>query len=195
MMGRTGFDVLAEFRDMPVNGLKWGALLDIAPALRRTVGTGLLLEWIAHKPKGKSPAAEGAAEAAVVNARFKKDLEEEACLNFFTKAVVQAGNRKFEVEKALIDMGSVINLASQSILESMGAPLFLVFDLTIRTATSALKSIHYFTELDVIVAGICTKIRVYTIPREFNLSYGLLLSRRWMRQVKMHGNYEDDKYY
>ena len=115
----------------------------------------------------------------MVNAKFKKDLEEEPCLNFFTKAVIRAGNRKFEVEKALIDAGSVINLASQSILESMGATLYPVFDLTIRTATSALTTIRYFTELDVIVAGIQAKIRIYAIPREFNLSYGLLLSRRW----------------
>ena len=51
------------------------------------------------------------AEAAVVNARFKKDLDEEPCLNFFTKAVVRASNREFEVEKTLIDAGSVINPA------------------------------------------------------------------------------------
>lgn len=195
MMGEVGYDVLAEFRDMPVQNLKWGALLDIAPALRRTVGTGLLLEQVAWKSKGKGPAAGGPAEAAVVNAKFKKDLEEEPCLNFFTKAVIRAGNRKFEVEKALIDAGSVINLASQSILESMGATLYPVFDLTIRTATSALTTIRYFAELDVIVAGIQAKIRIYAIPREFNLSYGLLLSRRWMRQVQIRGNYGFDKYY
>ena len=194
-MGEAGYDVLAEFRDMPVQNLKWGALLDIAPALRRTVGTGLLLERVASKSKGKGPAAEATAEAAVVNAKFKKDLEEEPCLNFFTKALIRAGNRKFEVDKALIDAGSVINLASQSILESMGATLYPVFDLTIRTATSALTTIRYFSELDVTVAGVQTRIRIYAIPREFNLSYGLLLSRRWMRQVQIRGNYELDKYY
>ena len=195
MMGEVGYDVLAKFRDMPVQNLKWGALLDIAPALRRTVGTGLLLERVARKSKGKGPAVGAPVDAAVVNAKFKKDLEEEPCLNFFTKAIIRAGSRKFEVEKALIDAGSVINLASQSILESMGATLYPVCDLTIRTATSALTTIRYFSELDVIVAGVQTKIRIYAIPREFNLSYGLLLSRRWMRQVQIRGNYELDKYY
>ena len=194
MMGHPGFDVLAEFRDMPVNNLKWGALLDIAPALRRIVGTGLLLERLAKKAKGKQPAAVPA-DAAVVNAKFKKDLEEEPCLNFFTRAVIRAGNREFEVERALIDAGSVVNLASQNVLEAMGAPLYPAFDLTIRTATSALTTIKYYTEVDVSVAGVTAKIRVYAIPREFNLSYGLLLSRRWMRQVKIRGNYELDKYY
>jgi hypothetical protein len=195
MMGQTGFDVLAEFKDMPVNNLKWGAFLDIAPALRCTIGTGLLLERSAHKSKGKGPAAEGVVDAAVVNARFK-DLEEEPCLNF-TKAIIRTstGNQRFEVEKALIDAGSVVNLALQSILETMGAPLYPVFDLTIRTATSALTMIRYDTELDVIVAGVQAGICVYAIPREFNLSYGLLLSQRWMQQVRMRENYDLDKYY
>ena len=86
-------------------------------------------------------------------------------------------------------------MASQSSLEDMGAPLFPVFNLTIRTATSALTTIKYYTELDVSVAGVTTRIRVYAIPREFNLSYGLLQSHRWMKQVKMRGNYELDKYF
>jgi hypothetical protein len=38
-------------------------------------------------------------------------------------------------------------------------------------------------------------IKVYAVPREFNLSYGLLLPRRWIREVKSRGNYELDKYY
>ena len=77
----------------------------------------------------------------------------------------------------------------------MGAPLYPAFGLTIRTATSALTTIKYYTEVDVSVAGVTAKIHVYAIPREFNLSYGLLVSRRWMRQVKIRGNYEMDKYY
>ena len=141
-MGHASFDVLAEFREMPVMNLKWGTLLDIAPALRRIVETGLLLERVAKKSKGKQP-ARATAEAAVVNAKFKKDVEEKPCLNFFTKAIIRASNREFEVEKALIDAGSVVNLASQAILEAMGVPLYPVFDLTIRTATSALTTIKY----------------------------------------------------
>ena len=194
MMGHARSNVLAEFRDMPMNNLKWGALLDIAPALRRIVGTGLLLERLTKKQKGKQPAGV-TAEAAVVNAKFKKHLEKEPCLNFFTRAVIRARNREFKVERALIDARSVINLASQNVLEAMGAPLFPAFDLTIRTATSALTTIKYFTEVEVSVAGVTAKIQIYTIPRKFNLSCGLLLSRQWMRRVKIRGNYELDKCY
>ena len=35
MVGRPGFDIVAEFRDLPVTNLRWGTLMDMAPALRR----------------------------------------------------------------------------------------------------------------------------------------------------------------
>ena len=44
MVGQEAFDVHVEFRDMPVANLKWGALLDMAPSLRRVIGMGLLLK-------------------------------------------------------------------------------------------------------------------------------------------------------
>ena len=52
----------------------------------------------------------------------------------------------------------------------------------------------YYADVDIIVAGVKTRIRIYAMPREFDLSYGLLLSRRWLRKVKAHGNYERDTY-
>ena len=67
-------------------------------------------------------------------------------------------------------------------------------DLTIRTATSALTKIRYYSDVDTILAGVKTKIRIYAMPREFVLSYGLLLSRRWLCKVRAHGNYERDTY-
>ena len=131
----------------------------------------------------------------MVNAKFKKNLEEGPCFNFFTKAIIWASNRDFEVKKALIDAGSVVDLGSQAILEAMSVPLYPVFDLTIRTATSALTRTKYYTELDVTVSRVSAKIRVYAILGKFNLSCGLPSSHRWMRLVKMRGNYELDKYY
>ena len=77
----------------------------------------------------------------------------------------------------------------------MGAPLMPAFDLTIRTATSTLTTIKYYSDLDVTVAGVTTWVRVYASPRDIALSYGLLLSRRWLKRVKARGNYELDTYY
>ena len=53
MVKRSGFDIVAEFRDLPVANMKWGTLMDIAPALRRQVGTGLLLERQVRRAKDK----------------------------------------------------------------------------------------------------------------------------------------------
>ena len=192
MLGQTGFNVLAEFREMPVTGLKWGALLDMAPSLRRVIGTGLLLEQLLRKPRTQK---QNPADALVVSAQFQRSPDEEPCINFYTVASVQCGGQGFRVERTLIDAGSVVNLASHAVLERMGAPLMPAYDLTIRTATSTLTIIKYYSDLDVTIAGVTARIRVYAIPREIALSYGLLLSRRWLKKVKARGNYERDTYY
>ena len=188
MIGRPGFDVVAEFRDLPVTNLRWGTLMDMAPALRRQIGTGLLLERRERKAKPKP------AETMEVNAMVAKPEWKVPCVNFFTKAILKVSNRQFEIDKVMIDPGSVVNLASIEVLERIGAPLSPVHDLTIRTATSALTRIRYCSDVDTIVAGVKVRIRIYAMPREFALSYGLLLSRRWLRKVRARGNYEKDTY-
>ena len=192
MLGQKGFDVLAEFREMPVTGLKWGALLDMAPSLRRVVGTGLLLEQLPRKPRTQK---DKPVEALVVSTQLHTSPDEEPCINFYTVASVKCGGQSFRVERTLIDAGSVVNLASHAVLERMGAPLLPTYDLTIRTATSTLTIIKYYSDLDVTIGGVTARIRVYAIPREIALSYGLLLSRRWLKKVKARGNYERDTYY
>jgi hypothetical protein len=69
-----------------------------------------------------------------------------------------------------------------------------VHDLSIRTATSVLTPIRYYSDVYVTVAGVTTKIRIHALPRELNLSYGLLLGRRWLKAVHAKGDYEKDTY-
>ena len=191
MIGRPGFDIVAEFRDLPVTNMKWGTLMDMAPALRRQIGAGLLLERRERKAKGKVPAQ---ADTMDVNAMSTTPDWKVSCVNFFTSANLQVNGKRFEIGKVMIDAGSVIKLASIEVLEKIGTPLFPVEDLTIRTATSALTRIRYYSDVDTIVAGVKTKIKIYAMPREFLLSYGLLLSRRWLRKVRACSNYERDTY-
>ena len=188
MIGRPGFDIVAEFRDLPVTNLRWGTLMDMAPALRRQIGAGLLLERRERKAKPRS------AETVEVNAMVAKPEWKVPCVNFFTTAILRVGGKQFEIDKVMIDPGSVVNLASIEVLERIGASLSPVHDLTIRTATSALTRIRYCSDVDTIVAGVKVRIRIYAMPREFALSYGLLLSRRWLRKVRARGNYEKDTY-
>ena len=147
----------------------------MAPSLRRVVGTGLLLEQLPRKPRAQK---EKPIDALVVSAQPKRSPDEEPCVNFYTVASVRCGGQWFRVERTLIDAGSVVNLASHSVLERMGMPLLPAYDLKIRTATSTLTIIKYYSDLDVTRAGVTARIRVYAIPREITLSYGLLLSRR-----------------
>ena len=196
MVERPSFDVVAEFRDLPVANLKWGMLMDMAPALRRQVGTGLLLERQAKRGKGKGKEAAPLAEPMDVVGvnRASKTKWREPCTNFYTTATLTVNRKQFRIEKVMIDAGSVVNLASIEVLETLGVALFPVHNLTIRTATSALTEIQYFSDLEIEVSGVRTAIRVYAIPREFSLAYGMLLSRRWLQKVRAQGNYETDTY-
>ena len=114
MIGRPGFDIVAEFRDLSVTNLKWGTLLDMAPALRRQIGVGLLLERREHKAKGKAPAQ---ADALDVNAMSTTPNWKVHCVNFVTFATLQVNGKRFEIGKVMIDPGSVVNLASIEVLE------------------------------------------------------------------------------
>ena len=41
-----------------MTNMKWGTLMDMAPALRRQIGAGLLLERRERRVKGKGPVAQ-----------------------------------------------------------------------------------------------------------------------------------------
>ena len=170
--------------------------MDIAPALRRQVGTGLLLERQVRHTKGKGKA--GASDAELVDIlgeqRASKAKWKEPCTDFRTTATLTVNRKQFKIEKDMIDAGSVVNLASIDILEKIGVAPFPVYNLTIRMATSALTEIQYYSHVEIGVSGVHTLICVYAIPREFSLAYRMLLSRRWLQKVRAQGNYERDTY-
>ena len=142
MIERSGFDVVAEFRDLPVANMKWGMLMDIAPAIRRQVGTGLLLERQAKRAKGKRVAQAEPMEIAGVN-KATRDKGKDPCTNLYTTATLTVNRKQLKMAKVMIDAGSVVNLASIGVLETLGMGLFLVHNLRILTATSALTKIQY----------------------------------------------------
>jgi hypothetical protein len=99
----------------------------------------LLLERQAWKTKEKQPAAiAGPKDTLAVNTGGPKTVWCTPCTNFFTSATVAFGRKRFRIEKVMIDAGSVVNVASIRVLESMVVALFLAHDLIIRTATSGL---------------------------------------------------------
>ena len=103
-------------------------------------------------------------DALAVNARFAQTGGEEPCVNCYTVAMLKSGVCESDIERTLIDAGSVVNLASHAVLKQMGAPLMPAYNLTIRMATSTLMTIKYYSDLDVTVAGVTKWVRVYSIP-------------------------------
>ncbi|PUU74849.1 hypothetical protein B9Z19DRAFT_1067885 [Tuber borchii] len=86
--------------------------------------------------------------------------------------------RVFELKYILMDAGSVVNMSPISILQAIGASLFRTWEITIRTATSILVEIEFYTDLEIEVASVTTCLRVYAIPAICELNYGLLQSCR-----------------
>ena len=162
--------------------------MDMAPALRRQIGAGLLLERRERKPRQKPT------QTMEVNATAAKPEWKVPCINFFTTAILKVAGKQFEIDKVVVDPGSVVDLASIEVLQRVGAPLSPVHESTIQTATSALTRIRYYSDVDTIVAGVKVCIRILVMPCEFALTYGLLLSRWWLRKVRARGNYEKDTY-
>ena len=67
--------------------------------------------------------------------------------------------------------------------------------MVIQTATNALAKIAYYADVLITIADIQCELRVYALPREYKLTYTLLLSRRWLQAVKAKGDYSPGQYY
>jgi hypothetical protein len=119
---------------------------------------------------------------------------EESIVNFYTSARAIVHPKIYNLNHVLVDAGSVVNLAPMSVLEAIRAPLQKSNDLVIRTATSNLVPIDWFTELDIEVGGVTVPLRIYAIPPHCEPTYALLLSRRWLRACSAIGDYASGTY-
>ena len=155
-----------------------------------------MLERQVRRAKGKGKAGAGDAELVDLHEvnRASKLKWKEPCTNFFMTETLTVNRKQFKIKKVIIDAGSVVNLSSIEVLEKIGVALFPVYNLTIRTATSPVTEIEYYSDVEIEVSGVHTLIHVYAIPREFSLAYGILISRHWLQNVRGQGNYERDTY-
>ncbi|KAG0132150.1 hypothetical protein HOY82DRAFT_606765 [Tuber indicum] len=199
MAGRPGFDFVASFRDAEVSGLTWGQFFDLSPEGKRQFVRLMVQERprgsTTSKAKGKGKATARLVASALSEAALAgKAPPMRKVANFYTNARVRLNNRVMELSRVLIDAGSVVNLAPISILRSLGVPLHPTQDLVIRTAASNLVPLEYYTDLDVEVASVVMPIRIYAMPPSCQPTYGLLLSRGWLRMCQAIGDYANDSY-
>lgn len=185
-------DIVAQLRDTPVSGLCWGTLFDLAPAVRRDVAKGLVLE---RPPRGRKGVKQGqVAEVLMAERRGVALPDDGKAVNFYTTARVIGPAGIYDLQRVLVDGGSVVNLMPEDVARRMNLLFERSTDLMIKTADSQLTAIHYYVDLKLEVAGVTARLRAYVVPGGGRSSYALLLSRRWLRQCRARGNYETDTY-
>lgn len=190
-------DIVAQLRDTPVSGLCWGTLFDLAPAVRRDVAKGLIQERLpkARKPPGLKGAAPKVANAMMAEWQGAIALPDDGkAVNFYTTARHVGPTGMYNLQRVLVDGGSVVNSMPEDIARKMNLQFHRSSDLMIKTANAQLTAIHDYVELRLEVAGVTANLKAYIIPGSEKSSYSLLLSRRWLRQCRARGNYETDTY-
>lgn len=200
MQAMQTVDIVACLRDTPVSGLNWGTLLELAPSVRRDVAKGLVQERIVtERPKKglKMKQKGGPREAMTVGSEGKQGValpDDGKAVNFYTTGRIIGPSAIYNLQKILVDGGSVVNLMPEEVASRMNLQFIRTDDLLIKTADAQLTAIHYYVDVKLEVAGVTADLRVYIIPGHGDPAYAILLSRRWLRQCRAKGNYETDTY-
>ncbi|RPA90797.1 hypothetical protein L873DRAFT_1795281 [Choiromyces venosus 120613-1] len=202
---RTSLDPVVDqermqkrFWDTQVTGLTWGQFFDLSPEGKRQFVRLIVQERLRIKSatgKRKDMAEARVVEAALSEAALAgKYGERSEVTNFYIKARISIDEWTFEINHVLIDAGAVVNLAPIMVLHAIGAKLFPTKDLVIQTAASNLIPLQFYANLEIEVASVMTPIRVFAMLDSCEPTYGLLLSRRWLRVCEAVGDYSKDTY-
>lgn len=177
MDGLSSFDLTKYMQNMVVNiGLP--QLLQESPALRRQL---VMLLTSANPRKKRTVRASAAlAEAGVTTA---PELDEDSLEAMFIDVSV-CGAR---VSSVLVDGGSLIDLISAKLVAALKLPVFTGEGWSILLANDATVKVNKYVWVDVTVAKVTAKMKLYVLDIE--QSYTILLSRRWLRRVKAVEDY------
>ncbi|KAI5808597.1 hypothetical protein DFH27DRAFT_606934 [Peziza echinospora] len=80
----------------------------------------------------------------------------------------------------------------KSVAKSLKLRLHFNDDVVIKTATSEIKRITECVVFDIDVSGVLCNVKVFVV--DMDMSYSLLLGRRWLEQVKAKGDYQTHTY-
>jgi len=162
-------------------------LLDCSPRLRRDLAE-LLRSSLPRTRKKKGAEIESsevpatgmtvrvAGSPEVLSEALPDNGQETECL--YIEAWV--GSQK--IPDVLVDGGAMLELISKDLVKRLGLVRYPVDGLAIRLADDQLIPLHFYVWLDIVVAGVLARIKAYEV--EVSHTYQLLLSRRWLRQVK-----------
>lgn len=212
MKGVPIWDPVDSLRKLPVVGLDYGNLFDLAPSVRIAVGKAFQMDKPALPlpARGGKPAASMPVRALDVEPKFSAKISrpnnklqggvlaepQGPVYNFHAVGKVWSGGYAngipYEIGKILIDGGAVVNLMPQRVAKRLGLKLYVNDDIVIRTATDEVRPIHQCTYFNIEIGQVPASVKVYVI--DIPQSYSLLLGRRWLYQVRAIGDYENQKY-
>ena len=167
-------------------------LLDVSPPLRKELAE-LLRSSVPHvrsKGKGKEPVMASNAALAknspVIVTKVYGD-DEVNCL------YIDAWIGDKLVGDILVDGGTMLDPSSQETAENLGLDKYIVKGLGMCLADDSLVRLENYVWADIIVAGVVARIKAYMVL--VLLTYRVLLSRRWLKQVKGIEYYESNVLY
>ncbi|RPA75134.1 hypothetical protein BJ508DRAFT_332419 [Ascobolus immersus RN42] len=118
------------------------------------------------------------------------------CHLFFTFGciLIRSTNVMRRLGCILIDCGALISMTTMSIVKALDAvaELETVRDMSYRTAAGTVHAIRFKWRTVLRIAS--AKVKVTLFVSETEAPYAILLSRRFMKQSKMLGDYERDQY-
>lgn len=209
---RPGFDVIGAFRDLPVDGYTWGHLMDSNPKYRSALAKGLTRETPSRRKKKTEhhsfcvelvdsrdtclahpsyPRGNDRTRAGQARPESNQPIG-----NFYTTALVyeQPGSPGVEVDKTLIDSGSVLNIIPFRVAKRLNLNAYRMEPLTVKSATATTTVLDSFCRIHVAVAGVDSLCICYVLPKGIIPSYNLMLGRKWMFQVRAIGDYGQNTY-
>ncbi|RPA83961.1 hypothetical protein BJ508DRAFT_304139 [Ascobolus immersus RN42] len=119
------------------------------------------------------------------------------CALFFTYGTiyVRATLKAHRIGAILIDCGALINMTTMSIVLALGAKNDLeavAGEMTYKMAAGTIHPLRYKWRTVMKIA--CAHVKVTLFVTETEAPYGILLSRKFMQQAKIRGDYERDHY-
>ena len=181
MKGQPLFDPVTAFRNLPVEGMNWGSLVELSPSVKSALSRSLIREKARKEQVGLTLAA----------------IAKDRAPNFYTEIHLSvrssdATKTGYIVERVLIDGGATINCISGATVDALGLK---VHDspATIVKVDGQSQKLYHAVDLHFTVAGMKSTAKARVI--EGTMPFTLLLGRPWLGTVRARGNYGEDTYH
>jgi hypothetical protein len=186
MKNETKYDLECILRDI-VPKISLPQLLDISPGLRQEL-KDLLQSTIPRLRKRRTPpiaafntVVEGVPPVVTSMAADDKDM---SCM------YIESYVGGYRVSQTLVDGGAQIELVSEKVVRHIGCTTYTCKDTAMRLANDSIVPLPCYAWLDVNVGGVLSRVKTYVMPIE--MSFSLLLSRRWLSRVQAIENHSSN---